>query len=348
MSIIEINNLTKNYIVNKNTFTALNDVSLRVEKNDIYGIIGLSGAGKSTLIRCINLLEKPTFGSIKFMGEVLYENYGVKEFINPYLNLYRRKMGMIFQNFNLFEQRSVIQNVLYPLELAKVDKITAKEKALELLEIVGLSDKVNSYPSQLSGGQKQRVAIARALANDPEVLLCDEPTSALDPTTTIQILDLLKEINEKLGVTIIIITHEMKIIDKICNKVSIIDHSEIVESGHVKDVFLNPQSNIAKKLVLPMESFKINPSMDRKYLRVVFDGTVDEPIISNLILHCNCELSILSSNIRMYDEKAYGQMIIQVPSEKVIYKKIIEYLNNKNIKVEEVDNNGLDADIRID
>ena len=221
-------------------------------------------------------------------------------------------------------------------------------KALELLEIVGLSDKVNSYPSQLSGGQKQRVAIARALANDPEVLLCDEPTSALDPTTTIQILDLLKEINEKLGVTIIIITHEMKIIDKICNKVSIIDKSEIVETGYAKDVFLNPKSNIAKKLVLPLESFKINPSLDKKYLRVVFDGTVDEPIISNLILHCNCELSILSSNIRLYDEKAYGQMIIQVPSEEVIYKKIIEYLTNKNIKVEEVDDNGLESDIRID
>lgn len=348
MSIIEIKSLRKDYTVNKNTFTALNNVNLSVEKNDIYGIIGLSGAGKSTLIRCINLLEKPTLGSIEFMGEVLYENHGEGEHINKNLNLYRRKMGMIFQNFNLFEQRSVLKNVLYPLELAKVEKIKAMNKALELLEIVGLSDKINSYPSQLSGGQKQRVAIARALANDPEVLLCDEPTSALDPTTTIQILDLLKEINEKLGVTIIIITHEMKIIDKICNKVSIIDKSEIVESGYVKDVFLNPKSNIAKKLVLPLESFKINPSLDKKYLRVVFDGTVDEPIISNLILHCNCELSILSSNIRLYDEKAYGQMIIQVPSEKVIYKKIIEYLTNKNIKVEEVDDNGLESDIRID
>ena len=346
MSIIEIRSLCKDYKVNKEIFTALNNVNLTVEKNDIYGIIGLSGAGKSTLIRCINLLEKPSHGSITFMGEVIYENIGKGEFIHRDLNLFRRKMGMIFQNFNLFEQRSVLKNVLYPLELAHVNKEEALNKALKLLEIVGLADKVNSYPSQLSGGQKQRVAIARALANDPEVLLCDEPTSALDPTTTVQILDLLKEINEKLGVTIIIITHEMKIIDKICNKVSIIDKSEIVESGYVKDVFLNPKSSIAKKLVLPLESFKINPSLDKKYLRVVFDGTVDEPIISNLILHCNCELSILSSNIRMYDEKAYGQMIIQVPSEEVIYKKIIEYLVNKEIKVEEVDENGLESDTR--
>ena len=348
--IIEVTNLTKQYIVNKEVFTALNNVSLTVCEKDIYGIIGLSGAGKSTLIRCINLLEVPTQGQITFLGEDLFLKQDNKKdaYINPKLNKMRQKMGMIFQSFNLFEQRNVLKNVMFPLELAGIKGEAAKEKALSLLKIVGLADKVNSYPSQLSGGQKQRVAIARALANDPKVLLCDEPTSALDPTTTVQILDLLKEINEKLGVTIIIITHEMKIIDKICNKVSIISNSEIVESGYVKDIFKNPKSSVARELILPMESFKINSKSDRKYLRVVFDGTVDEPIISNLILTCNCELSILSSSVRIYDEKAYGQMIIQVPSEKTVYKKILSFFAKKEIQVEEVSESGLDTNIRID
>ena len=347
--IIEISNLTKNYIVNKEVFTALNNVSLEVYEQDIYGIIGLSGAGKSTLVRCINLLEIPTQGKITFLDEVLFskEDTKTKQYINPKLNKMRQKMGMIFQNFNLFEQRNVLKNVMFPLELAGIKGEEAKEKALSLLSIVGLADKVNAYPSQLSGGQKQRVAIARALANDPKVLLCDEPTSALDPATTTQILELLKEINEKLKVTIIIITHEMKIIDKICNKVSIISNSEIVESGLVQDIFKNPKSSIARELILPMESFKINPKKGTKYLRLVFDGTVDEPIISNLILSCNCQLSILSSSVRLYDEKAYGQMIIQVPSQKTVYNSVIDFLNKKGIQVEEVDEDGLGTDIKI-
>lgn len=347
--IIEVSNLTKEYVVNKKVFTALNNVNLEVLEKDIYGIIGLSGAGKSTLVRCINLLEVPTKGKITFLGETLFSKEDDKsnQYINPKLNKMRQKMGMIFQSFNLFEQRNVLKNVMFPLELANVKKDEAKQKALKLLDIVGLADKVNAYPSQLSGGQKQRVAIARALATDPKVLLCDEPTSALDPATTIQILDLLKEINENLGVTIIIITHEMKIIDKICNKVSIISNSEIVESGYVHDIFKNPKSSIARELILPMESFKINSNKDTKYLRLVFDGTVDEPIISNLILSCNCQLSILSSSVRKYDDKAYGQMIIQVPSEDEVYKSIINFLNKKKILVEEVDDSGLDTDIKI-
>lgn len=348
-TIIEVTNLTKEYIVNKEVFTALKNVNLSVEEKDIYGIIGLSGAGKSTLIRCINLLEVPTIGQINFLGEDLFlKNDNKSTYVNPKLNKMRQKMGMIFQNFNLFEQRNVLKNVMFPLEIAGIKGEEAKNKALKLLDIVGLSDKINSYPSQLSGGQKQRVAIARALANDPKILLCDEPTSALDPTTTIQILDLLKEINEKLGVTIIIITHEMKIIDKICNKVSIISNSEIVESGYVKDIFKNPKSNVARELILPMESFKINSNKNRKYLRLVFDGTVDEPIISNLILTCNCQLSILSSSVKIYDDKAYGQMIIQIPNEEKVYESIIKFLNKKQIQIEEVDGSGLDTNIRID
>ena len=192
------------------------------------------------------------------------------------------------------------------------------------------------------------MAIARALANDPKVLLCDEPTSALDPNTTNQILDLLKEINESLGVTIIIITHEMKIIEQICNKVSIISNSEIVESGFVKDIFKNPKSSVAKELILPMESFKINPDTNKKYLRLVFDGTVNEPIISNLILSVKCELSILSSNVKTFENKVYGQLIIQIPNEEEIIDKIKKYLFGKDILVEEVEYSGLDANIRVD
>lgn len=347
--LIKITNLSKDYIVNKEVFHALVDIDLEVMERDIYGIIGLSGAGKSTLIRCINLLEKPTSGEIEVDlfddGETQYLFDGNR--VNKSLNLYRRKMGMIFQNFNLFEQRNILKNVMYPLEIAGVSKKEAKEKAIELLTLVGLEEKLYAYPSQLSGGQKQRVAIARALANDPKVLLCDEPTSALDPNTTVQILSLLKEINETLGITIIIITHEMKIIEDICNKVSIIDNSRIVESGYVKDVFKNPKSHIAKQLIIPVESFKINPKEDKKYLRLVFDGMVDEPIISNLILTCKCELSILSSNVKNFENKVYGQMIIQIPNEITVSNQVIKYLTTKGIIVEEVQDNGFDSDITI-
>lgn len=330
-TIIQVNNLYKDFIdQNGNVFHALSNINLKINKQDIYGIIGLSGAGKSTLIRCINLLEKPTQGNIVFEGIDL-TNISNKELLEK-----RQKMGMIFQNFNLFEQRNVLKNVMYPLEIANVDKKVAKEKAIELLNLVGLSEKIYSYPSSLSGGQKQRVAIARALANNPEVLLCDEPTSALDPNTTTQILDLLKEINEKLKVTIIIITHEMRVIDSICNKVSIIDNSEIVESGEVKEIFKNPKSKVAKQLILPKESFSINRIDGRKYLRLVFDGTVSKPIISDLILSIKCEISILSSNVKTYENKAYGQMIIQVPDSKIIIEKIINYLLEKDIQVKEV------------
>ena len=244
-------------------------------------------------------------------------------------------MGMIFQSFNLFDQMNVYKNVAYPLQLAKVDKETIKGKVEYLLELVGLTSKINVYPSQLSGGQQQRVAIARALANDPKVLLCDEPTSALDPTTTEQILALLKKINEELGVTIIIITHEMKIVESICNKVSIIHKSKIVESGYVKDIFKNPKSSIAKKLILPDGGIKFQ-NVGERYIRVVYDGTVYEPVISNLIVDCRCYVSILSSNVKTFENKSYGQMIIQVPEQEEEFNKIINYLENKGVSAKEV------------
>ena len=278
----------------------------------------------------MNLLEKPNSGTIEvnLFDEGLDLLFDGRKATND-LNKYRRKMGMIFQNFNLFEQRNVLKNVMYPLEISGVKRKAAVERATNLLELVGLSDKLHSYPSQLSGGQKQRVAIARALANDPKILLCDEPTSALDPNTTIQILELLKEINERLGITIIIITHEMKIIEQICNKVSIIDNSRIVESGYVKDIFKNPKSQIARQLIIPVESLKINPDTDKKYLRLVFDGMVDEPIISNLILKFRCQLNILSSNVKTFEDKLYGQMIIQIPNDPTLLSQVDTYLKDK-------------------
>ena len=330
--IIKISNLYKDYKVKDGLLHALQEININIYEKDIYGIIGLSGAGKSTLIRCINLLEKPTKGSVIFNGKDLTK-ITKKELLKE-----RQKIGMIFQNFNLLDQRNVFKNVAYPLELAGIKKDEAREKVLSLLDIVGLSDKVYAYPSQLSGGQKQRVAIARALANNPNVLLCDEPTSALDPNTTNQILDLLKKINKDLGVTIIIITHEMRIIDAICNKVSIIDNSSIVEEGNVSDIFKHPKSSIAKELILPSEAISLD-KVGNNYIRIVYDGNVTKPILANLIIDCKCELSILSSNTKTIDGKEYGQIIIQIPDDK--QEIILDYLKDKNIYAEEVAENDI-------
>lgn len=327
--IVVIRELVKDFPTEDGVLRVLNNVDLMVEEKDIYGIIGLSGAGKSTLVRCINMLEKPTSGNVFFDGVDLTK-------LSPReLNFKRRSMGMIFQGFNLFDQKTVFKNISFPLEINKVKKELIKPRVLELLKLVGLEDKVYAYPNQLSGGQKQRVAIARALANNPKVLLCDEPTSALDPTTTEQILDLLKDINEKLGVTIIIITHEMKIVEKICNKVSIIHKSEIVESGYVKELFKNPKSNIAKKLILPDQGLHFN-DVGQRYIRAVHDGTVYEPVISNLIIDCRCHINILSSSIKTIEGKTYGDMIMQVPNDENDFNRIVEYLENKNVEVKEV------------
>lgn len=328
-TVIKVENLYKDFNNNNELLHVLQNVNLEVESGDIYGIIGLSGAGKSTLVRCINLLEEPTSGKVYFDG------IDLTKLDKKGLNEQRQKMGMIFQSFNLFDQMNVYKNVAYPLQLAKVDKETIKGKVEYLLELVGLTSKINVYPSQLSGGQQQRVAIARALANNPKVLLCDEPTSALDPTTTEQILALLKKINEELGVTIIIITHEMKIVESICNKVSIIHKSKIVESGYVKDIFKNPKSSIAKKLILPDGGIKFQ-NVGERYIRVVYDGTVYEPVISNLIVDCRCFVSILSSNVKTFENKSYGQMIIQVPEQEEEFNKIINYLENKGVSAKEV------------
>ncbi len=240
---IQIKNLEKNYTSHNNTVTALSKINLDIEKESIYGIIGMSGAGKSTLVRCINFLERPTSGTV-IIGDKDLSKLNEKQ-----LRRVRQKIGMIFQQFNLLMQRNVIDNICFPLEISGVKKEEARKRAEELLELVNLSDKCKSYPSQLSGGQKQRVAIARALATNPEILLCDEATSALDPDTTRSILSLLKDINKKLGITIIIITHEMKVVEEICDYVAIVDKGHLAEQGKVLDVFSNPSTEAAKRLV---------------------------------------------------------------------------------------------------
>lgn len=261
---IKIDNVSKKFKTLNGEVSALKNVNLTIENGDIFGIIGLSGAGKSTLVRCINLLEKPT------EGNVFLDNDKLNELTPKQLREQRRQIGMIFQQFNLLNQRTALKNVCYPLEIAGVSKKEAQAKAEKLLSLVGMNDKKNSYPAQLSGGQKQRVAIARALATDPQVLLCDEATSALDPDTTNSILELLKNINEKMGVTIVIITHEMSIVEKICSKMAILDNGEIVESGTVSEIFLSPKSQIGRKLIMPKDEFSIKRMQKAKNITELY------------------------------------------------------------------------------
>ena len=326
---IELKHLSKVYDNGQRKVTAIEDINLTIEDRDIFGIIGLSGAGKSTLIRCVNYLERPTSGEVVFDGVCLGE-------ITPgQLLEKRRSMSMIFQNFNLLSQRTALDNVCYPLEIAGMKKTEARKQARQYLEIVGLTEKEKSYPTQLSGGQKQRVAIARALATKPKVLLCDEATSALDPNTTASILGLLKEINEKMGVTIIVITHEMRVIEQICNKVAVIDQSHIVEQGPVREIFMAPKSQIAKQLILPKNE-GISAPEGIRCLRIVFEGNSSfEPIISGMTLACNAMVNILGANTKNIDGKAYGQMIIQMPEDAETEKQIKGYLDEKKITYKE-------------
>ena len=323
---IEIVNLNKTYDTAKGSFTALSNVNLTVEDGDIYGIIGLSGAGKSTLVRCINLLEKPSSGSVVIDGEDLTTASKDK------LREIRKKVSMIFQQFNLLQQRSVLKNVELAGEL--YNDANRREKAKNLLETVGLGDKLSAYPAELSGGQQQRVAIARALMTDPKVLLCDEATSALDPETTKSILELLKDLNKKLGLTVVIISHQMSVIEAICNKVAIIDHAEIVTQGYLQDVFLSPKEPIAKKLIY---SGKLNAGFKgEKLVKLIFDGSTDKPIITNIIQECNILLSIVYAETKVINEKTYGQTIFRLPYYDEDIKKLCDYLDKKGVAYEEV------------
>lgn len=329
--IIKLENINKTYVTEKGNFTALSEVSLEIYQGEIYGIIGMSGAGKSTLVRCINFLEKPTKGRVIFDGKDLsrLSPRGLRET--------RQSMSMIFQQFNLLMQRTVEENVCFPLEITGVKKVEAKKRAKELLKLVGLGDKLEAYPAQLSGGQKQRVAIARALATNPKVLLCDEATSALDPSTTQAILDLLKEINQKLGITIVIITHEMRVVEQICTHVAIIDESKIAEVGTVQEVFTHPQSKIGQKLVYP-NGIKGDKLVGKRCCRIVFDGSsAYDPAIASMILECQAHVNILFADMKRVGDKAIGQMVIQLPEDQLASERIITYLKQKNLEVEEVE-----------
>ncbi len=323
---IEIKNLTKIFNGKQGEFVALDNVNITIEDGDVYGVIGTSGAGKSTLVRCINLLEKPT------SGEILIDGVNLLTADKNTLREMRRKVSMIFQQFNLLQQRSVLKNVELAGEISN-DK-ERREKAIKLLNTVGLGDKINSYPAELSGGQQQRVAIARALMTDPSVLLCDEATSALDPETTKSILELLKDLNKKLNLTVVIISHQMSVIEAICNKVAIIDHSKVVTQGYLQDVFLSPKEPIAKKLIY---SGKIASAVKgEKLVKLIFDGKTDEPIITKIIQECNILLSVFYAETKTINDKEYGQVIFRLPYYDEDIEKLCKYLDTQNVAYEEV------------
>ena len=326
---IDIQGVRKVYPSQAGQVVALDGIDLTIRKGDIYGIIGMSGAGKSTLIRCINRLDAPTEGRIFIDGQNIL-TMNEKE-----LRKMRRSVAMIFQQFNLLMQRTVLRNVCFCLEISGVPRKKAEARAMELLEIVGLSEKANAYPAQLSGGQRQRVAIARALATDPKVLLCDEATSALDPMTTQSILALLQDINKRLGITIVIITHEMAVIRQICTRVAIIDGGRIAEMGNVIDVFSNPKTRAAKRLFGTASSEEL--PVGKRCIRLIFNGErAYKPVVSEMILACGVPVSILSSNIQMVGGQQSGQMLLQLPDDPESAQRAMDYLRKNEILVEEV------------
>lgn len=333
-AIIQIKNLTKIYKSRATEVKALNGIDLTIHRGDVFGIIGMSGAGKSTLVRCMNFLERPT------SGQVFFNDTDLASLNDRQLRMARQNIGMIFQQFNLLMQRTVEKNIYFPMEIAGIDRATAKKRVDKLLEIVDLSEKKHAYPAQLSGGQKQRVAIARALATNPKVLLCDEATSALDPKTTRSILTLLKDINQRLGITIVIITHEMSVIEEICSHVAIIDQSKIAEVGRVEEIFSHPQTISAQRLVHPMDqSIDFGSEKKGKHLRIVFDGNSSfEPVIGTMVLTCKSPVNIMFADTKNIDGKAFGQMILQLPEDEIIAQKMIQFLSTQNVSVEEVKN----------
>lgn len=332
---IEIKNLSKTFPAQTSeSVKALKNVSITIENGDIYGIIGMSGAGKSTLVRCINMLERPTD------GQVLVDGTDLGGLSEKELRLIRRDITMIFQHFNLLMQRTCLKNICFPLELAGVSKEDAKTRALELLEIVGLPDKADAFPAQLSGGQQQRIAIARALATNPKVLLCDEATSALDPKTTHQVLQLIQEINQKLGITVIIITHQMSVVEEVCNKVAILDHGEVVEKGPVSEVFTRPKSAAARRLVFPDGITETLPIKDDEtHIRLVFTGTgaTNSPLIAQLAAEKNIKANILAANTKTIEGKPYGNMMLGISgSRQEVDEAIAFFSKGGDVIVEEV------------
>ena len=330
LALIELNHLTKTFKGKTQTVDALKDINLQIEQGDIFGIIGMSGAGKSTLVRCINFLEQPTSGSVVIDGKDL-ASLTPKE-----LRQLRQQVSMIFQHFNLLSQRDVRGNIAVAMEIAGMKRPQIEKRIDELLEIVGLTDRQHNYPSQLSGGQQQRVAIARALATNPKIILCDEATSALDPTTTTSILNLLREINRKMGITIVIITHEMSVVESTCTHVAIIDDGRLAECGTVESVFSQPKSAAAKKLIFRTTGAD-SGAMGERMIRIVFEGSsADEPTISDLAMQCHVAVNIRYADTREVSGKLFGQMILQLPEDHLQQEKAIYFLQNKGLRVEEV------------
>lgn len=334
--IITVKGLSKSFTDGEKTVTALNGIDLTVYEGDVFGVIGLSGAGKSTLVRCLNRLEEPDEGSVIINGQ------DMRALDRKELNLARRNIGMIFQQFNLLNQASILENVCFPMEIAHIGRAEAKARALELIELVGLKGREDAYPAQLSGGMKQRVAIARALTLSPKVLLCDEATSALDPATTRSILTLLKKINKELGVTIVIITHQMSVIEEACNRVAIIDKSHIAECGEVEQVFRRPKSDIAKRLILGEGAERSEFTPNGRRIRIVFDGkSAFEPIIADIVMNCKAAVNILFADTRTIDGVIYGQMIVQLPNDEDAAERIKAYLEGTGVHFYEEGNSNV-------
>ena len=337
MSSILIQDVSKTFETKDGSVQALKHVSLSIETGDIYGIIGMSGAGKSTLVRCMNFLEVPS------EGKVLIDGKSLSEFSPKELRKEREKIGMIFQHFNLLMQKNVLENVCFPLYIQGKKKAEARAKALELLEIVGLADRAKAYPAQLSGGQKQRVAIARALASDPQILLCDEATSALDPQTTSSILELLQEINQKFGITIVIISHQMSVVREICTHVAIMKDGEVKEQGLVEEIFSHPKSQVAKELISKdsgndVESKKLTQSeiQDGEIVRIVFsENSAFEPVIANLILTFHEPVNILKANTKNVGGVAKGEMILQFMSDSTNVPEMKKFLTERGLEIGE-------------
>lgn len=337
---IEVKHLSKTFEQKGITVHALQDINLNIEAGDIYGIIGMSGAGKSTLVRCLNYLERPT------EGEVLIEGKDLGSLNEKELREQRSDIAMIFQHFNLLMQKSVLDNICFPLQIQGAKKKEARAKARELLKTVGLEEKEKAYPAQLSGGQKQRVAIARALAANPKILLCDEATSALDPQTTASILGLLKQINEQFGITIVIITHQMSVIREICNRVAIIERGALVEDGSVTDIFNHPKSKAAKELILRdrpdteaahEKNLLVEQLKSNRKIRIVFsDNSAFEPVIANMILKFGTPVNILRADTKNVGGVAKGEMILGLPEDKHLQVDMEQYLTDCGLEIEEV------------
>ena len=329
--IIQITDLNKTFGAGPTAVHALEQINLSIYPGEIFGIIGLSGAGKSTLVRCMNLLERPTSGSVMVDGKEM------TKLPDKELRKARKDISMIFQSFNLLMQRTALDNICFPLELIGTKRADAVKRAQELLDLVGLGSRANAYPAQLSGGQKQRVAIARALATNPKVLLCDEATSALDPTTTLSILELLKELNQKLGVTVVVITHQMNVIEEICHRVAILDHGVVAEQGTVEEIFSHPKTDIGRQLVYP-NGVQIDRLPASRVIRIAFNGGSSyEPLIASLAIDCGVKVNILGADTRNIEGKAFGTMLLGLPENEAEAMKAMAYIQGQpDITVEEV------------